>query len=49
VEKLILRGKEFIIRNFCEDDLCRPDKFLAYINNLIDDPSAMIPLRVKKL
>jgi len=48
VEKLILKGKEFIIRNFCEDDLCRPDKFLAYINNLIDDSSAMIPLRVKK-
>lgn len=48
MEKLILRGKEFIIRNFCEDDLRRPDKFLAYINNLIDDSSAMIPLRVKK-
>lgn len=48
MEKLILGSKEFIIRNFCEDDLCRPEKFFAYINNLIDDSNAMIPLRVKK-
>lgn len=48
MEKLVLRGKEFIIRNFCEDDLYKPEKFFTYIDNLINDSSAMIPIRVKK-
>ncbi len=48
MEKLILKGKEFIIRNLCEDDICKPEKLLAYINNIIDDSSAIIPLRVRK-
>lgn len=49
MEKLILGGKEFIIRNFCEDDVYKPAKLLAYINNLIDDSGAMIPLRMRKI
>ncbi len=48
MERFILGGKEFAIRNFCEDDLRSPEKFLAYINNIADDPSAMISIREKK-
>ncbi len=48
MEKLILENKEFIIRNFCEDDIYKPEKLLSYINNLINDFDAMITLRVKK-
>lgn len=48
MQKLILKDKEFIIRNFRNDDSERPDKFLAYINNLIEDSEAMISLKMKK-
>lgn len=48
MEKLILRDKKFIIRNFCEDDIYKPKKILLYINNMIDDSDAMITLRMQK-
>lgn len=42
MEKITLRGKEFIIRNLCENDYERPEKLLNYINGLIGDGSAML-------
>ncbi|MEK9150888.1 MAG: GNAT family N-acetyltransferase [Patescibacteria group bacterium] len=48
MERLILKDKEFIIRNFYEDDIYKPKKLLSFIDNMIDDSDAMITLRVRK-
>lgn len=48
MEKIILKDKEFTIRKFSENDCENPQKFLVYINSLIDDPEALISLKTKK-
>ena len=48
MEKVVLKGKLFIIRSLSQGDLKRPEIFLAYINSLIFDQEAMISFSEEK-
>lgn len=48
MEKVVLSGKTFIIRSLSQDDLKKPEIFLAYINSLVFDQKAMISFSEEK-
>lgn len=48
MKKIVLKGKEFIVRSFSENDLNYSEKFLSYVNDLIDDPEAIVSFKQKK-
>ncbi len=48
MEKIILNGKEFLIRKLQEGHSNRPRKFLKFINDIVSDSEAMVLTRSKQ-